>query len=136
MKRVAIIGGGLGGLGLAVRLAARGVHVTLLEHGPRLGGKMNLHEAEGFRFDTGPSLVTMPFAFQETFAAAGERLEDHVELCKLDPVAEYVYPDGTRFLHTTNLPAWLDTVRQLEPRDVDGFLKLLAHGARLFELSS
>jgi len=136
MKRVAIIGGGLGGLGLAVRLAARGVGVTLLEHGPRLGGKMNVHESGGFRFDTGPSLITMPFAFQETFAAAGERLEDHVELCKLDPVAEYVYPDGTRFLHSTNLPAWLETVRQLEPRDVDGFLKLLAHGARLYELSS
>lgn len=136
MSRCVIIGGGLGGLALAVRLAARGQSVTLCEQGPTFGGKMNRWIADGYTFDTGPSLITMPWVFRETFQAAGARLEDYIELERLEPVAEYIYPDGTRFQHSTNLPAWLETVRQLEPRDVDGFLRWLKLGARLYELSN
>ncbi len=134
--RVAIIGGGLGGLATGIRLASRGYRVTVCEAGPTFGGKMNRWQQCGFTFDTGPSLITMPHVFHETFEAAGERMEDHLELVRLDPVAEYIWPDGTRFLHSTNLPHWLEVIRQLEPRDVDGFLRFLQHGARLFELSS
>src|SRR5690606_11871560 len=65
-----------------------------------------------------------------------ERMEDHLELVRLEPVAEYIWPDGTRFEHSTNLPQWLEVLRALEPRDVDGFLRFLQLGARLFELSS
>lgn len=135
MKHAAIIGGGLGGLGLAVRLAARGARVSVFEQARRLGGKMNRFERSGFTFDTGPSLITMPAAFEELFAAAGHRLQEHVQLQRLEPVAEYVFADGTRFLHTTSLPGWLETIRTLEPRDVDGFLRLLRLGARIFKLS-
>lgn len=134
-KEVVIIGGGLGGLAAALRLAAVGCHVTVCEQGERYGGKMNLWEAEGFRFDTGPSLITMPWIFAELFAAAGSRLEEHVELLPLHPLAAYSFADGTRFTYTTDLPAWLETVQQLEPRDVDGFLRLMKLGARLYELS-
>ncbi len=133
--RVAIIGGGLGGIATAVRLAAQGHQVTLCEASPTLGGKMNSWETHGFRFDTGPSLITMPHVFREAFEAAGERLEDHVELQRLAPVAKYIWPDGTNLLHTTNLPAWLDTIREIEPRDVDGFMRFLQLGARIFEVS-
>ena len=134
--RVAIIGGGLGGLATAVRMASRGHTVTLCEAGPTFGGKMNRWQTVGYTFDTGPSLITMPDVFRETFEAAGERIEDHLELVRLDPVAEYVWPDGTRFEHSTNLPHWLDVIRSIEPRDVDGFLRFMELGARLFELSS
>ncbi|MCA8946267.1 MAG: FAD-dependent oxidoreductase, partial [Planctomycetes bacterium] len=134
--RVAIIGGGLGGLATAVRMASRGHTVTLCEAGPTFGGKMNRWQTDGYTFDTGPSLITMPDVFRETFEAAGERIEDHLELVRLDPVAEYVWPDGTRFEHSTNLPHWLDVIRSIEPRDVDGFLRFMELGARLFELSS
>ncbi|MCB9896136.1 MAG: phytoene desaturase [Planctomycetes bacterium] len=133
--RVAIIGGGLGGIATAVRLASQDYRVTLCEASATLGGKMNSWESRGYRFDTGPSLITMPDVFRETFAAAGERLEDHIELQRLDPVADYVWPDGTAFRHTTNLPSWLDTIRAIEPRDVDGFLRFLQLGARIFEVS-
>ena len=90
MKRVVIIGGGVGGLASATRLAGQGHHGTPCEAGPTLGGKMNTFESRGFRFDTGPSLITMPGVFAETFAAAGERIEDHIKLQRLEPVAEYV----------------------------------------------
>lgn len=135
-KRVAVIGGGLGGLATAVRLASRGHRVTLCEAGATFGGKMNRWQSRGFTFDTGPSLITMPDVFRETFEAAGERIEDHLQLERLDPVAEYIWPDGTRFEHSTNLAQWLDVLKQIEPRDAEGFMRFLEHGARLFELSS
>jgi phytoene desaturase len=134
-KKAVIIGGGLGGLATALRLAAGGWQVTVCEQGNTFGGKMNLWERDGFRFDTGPSLITMRWVFEELFAAMGRDLYDFVELTPMRPLAEYVYPDGMRFTYTTSLPEWLKTLREIEPRDVDGFLRFMRLGARLFEVS-
>ncbi len=134
-KRAVIIGGGLGGLATALRLAKTGWHVTVCEQSESFGGKMNSWSEGGFRFDTGPSLITMPWVFEDLFRAAGSQLKDHVELLRLHPLAAYVYDDGTKFTYTPSLPEWLATLRQLEPRDVDGFLKFMQLGAQLFEVS-
>lgn len=135
MKHVVVIGGGLGGLAAALRLRARGFAVTVFEAGATFGGKMNRWCSKGFTFDTGPSLITMPWVFEDLFRAAGSRMEDHVQLLPLHPLSEYVYDDGTRFTYTSELPAWLRTVKQLEPRDVSGFLRFQQLGAQLFEVS-
>ena len=111
-KKAVVIGAGLGGLAAALRLAARGWSVTVCEQTDSPGGKMNRWEANGFRFDTGPSLITMPWVFEELFEAAGTRLRDHVEMVCVHPLAEYRFDDGTRFIHTANLPDWLTIVRR------------------------
>ncbi|MFP5261265.1 MAG: phytoene desaturase family protein [Blastocatellia bacterium] len=134
-KSAVIIGGGLGGLATALRLAARGWPVTVCEQGPSFGGKMNTWSERGFRFDTGPSLITMPWVFEDLFKAAGARMRDYFELSPMRPIAEYIYADGTRFTYSASMPEWLDVVRRLEPRDVDGFLKFMGLGARLYEIS-
>jgi phytoene desaturase len=134
-KTAIIIGGGLGGLATALRLAAAGWRVTVCEQGARFGGKMNTWARAGFRFDTGPSLITMPWVFADLYAAAGSTLAEHVELERLHPLADYVFADGTRFTYSTSLPDWLWTLRQIEPRDVDGFLRFMQLGARLYALS-
>lgn len=134
-KEIAVIGGGLSGLAVAVRLAARGHAVTVCEQGPSFGGKMNLWAEQGFRFDTGPSLITMPWIFSEIFTAAGSSIEDHLRLVPVHPICEYFYPDGTRFNYTASMPEWLETVRNLDPGDVDGFLRFMRLGAQLYELS-
>ena len=84
-KEAVIIGGGLGGLAAGIRLAALGCRVTICEQGDSLGGKMNSWESNGFRFDTGPSLITMPWVFEELFEAAGARLEDHLAMIPMHP---------------------------------------------------
>lgn len=134
-KCVVIIGGGLGGLAAALRLAAMNWEVTVCEQGNNFGGKMNRWEQNGFRFDTGPSLITMQWVFEELFKAAGSRLKDHIELTQMHPIADYVYADGTRFSYSSSMPEWLETLRQIEPKDVDGFLRFMKLGARLFEVS-
>jgi phytoene desaturase len=130
-----IVGGGLGGLALSLRLAVQGWKVTVCERSSTPGGKMNLFEKDGYRFDTGPSLVTMPEIFEELFTVGGSRLSDHVKLQRIEPLAHYTYADGTRFVHSTSMPDWLATVRNLDARDVDGFWRFMRLGARLNEVS-
>jgi phytoene desaturase len=134
-RKAVIIGGGLGGLATALRLAANEWDVTVCEQGATLGGKMNRWEKDGFRFDTGPSLITMKWVFADLFRAVGSSIDDHLQFVQTQPLAEYVYDDGARFTYSSSLPEWLKAIAQLEPRDVDGFLRFMQLGARLFELS-
>ena len=77
--RAVVIGSGFGGLAAAIRLAAAGHEVTVLEKRERIGGRAYLYELDGFRFDGGPTVLTAPFMFEELFALAGETLADHVQ---------------------------------------------------------
>lgn len=135
MKTAVVVGGGLGGLAAALRLRRKGWHVTLFEAGPSFGGKMNTWESHGFRFDTGPSLITMPWVFEELFQTAGGRLEEHAPLMQLNPLAEYIFADKTRFTYSASLPEWIPTLQRIDRRDVDGFFRFLHLGARLYEVS-
>lgn len=93
--RVAVIGGGLGGLASACTLAARGYDVTLFEKNEWLGGKAAVLEQDGFRFDMGPTILTMPKVLRRIFDEAGLKLEDHLDLIKLDPQWRCFFEDGT-----------------------------------------
>jgi phytoene desaturase len=134
-RRVAVIGGGLGGLAVALRLSAQGHNVTVCEQGASFGGKMNRRSEQGFRFDTGPSLITMPWVFADLFAAAGSTIEDHLEIIPVHPISEYIYPDGTRFTYSASMAEWFATPRQIEANGVDGFLRFLKLGSQLYEVS-
>ncbi len=131
--RVVIVGAGLGGLGTAVRLAKAGHRVTLLEKNRLPGGKMNVVEADGFRFDTGPSLVTMPGVLADTFKAAGRRMEDYLTLEPLDPICRYNWPDGSRLDFSPHLPSLISALRSFSPGDVTGFFRFLAYARTLYE---
>ncbi len=133
--RAVIIGAGLGGLATALRLATRGWRVRVCERSGTPGGKMNRWRAAGCTFDTGPSLITMPWVFEELFADAGERLADYACLIPVHPLAEYVFADGDRFAYSPRLPEWLAAVRTREGGRAETFLRHMALGARLFELS-
>ncbi|MGE0882107.1 MAG: phytoene desaturase family protein [Blastocatellales bacterium] len=134
-KQCVVIGGGLGGLAVALRLAAKGLAVTVCEQGESFGGKMNLWEERGFRFDTGPSLITMPWIFAELFADVGSDMKEHLELTQVHPISDYIYPDGTRFSYSASMPEWLVTLKNLDSRDIDGFLRFLKLGSQLYEVS-
>jgi len=98
--RVGIVGAGLAGLSAAARLAATGHDVTVFEQGLRPGGKAGTESAAGYRFDTGPSLLTMPEVFDELFAFAGRQREDYLSFLPLEEICRYVFDDGTRLSAT------------------------------------
>ena len=103
MKKAAIIGSGIGGIGSALRLAAKGYDVTVYEQAAIPGGKISQIRDKGFRFDTGPSLFTLPKLVDELFELFGERSEDHFRYKKLDTSCKYFWDDGTI------VNAWQDT---------------------------
>lgn len=95
MKKIGVIGAGLGGLSAAIRLAVKGFKVTVFEQNSGPGGKAASVEQDGFRFDAGPSLLTMPFVLDDLFNFAGEKMEDQLKLIKPELICKYFYPDGT-----------------------------------------
>ncbi len=95
MKRVGVIGGGLGGLAAACTLAARGHSVVLFERNSWLGGKAATLEQDGFRFDMGPTILTLPSALRRIFSEAGRELEDYLDLVRLEPQWRSFFEDGS-----------------------------------------
>lgn len=90
----AVVGGGLAGLAAACTLAARGHKVTLFEKNDWVGGKAAVHQQDGFRFDMGPTILTLPSVLKRIFSEASRRLEDHLELVALDPQWRCFFDDG------------------------------------------
>jgi len=134
-KPIIVIGAGIGGLSAAIRLAASGRRVLVLEQNSRVGGKMGEVRRDGFRWDTGPSVITMRHVFDELFSAAGRRLDDYLHLEAVEPLTRYFFPDGVRLDVTRDLPQMLKQIRQLNERDVEGYLRFLAYAARLHRIT-
>src|SRR4051812_9272663 len=93
--RVGVVGGGLGGLAAACVLAARGHAVTLFERSAWLGGKAAVLQQQGYRFDMGPTILTLPSVLRRIFAEAGRNLDDALTLLPCDPQWRSFFNDGT-----------------------------------------
>ena len=94
-KTVGIIGSGIGGLATAIRLANRGMNVTVFESNSYAGGKVTEFWQNGFRFDAGPSLFTLPTLLDDLFTSCGRNPADYYQYAPLDIITNYFYPDGT-----------------------------------------
>jgi len=130
---VVVVGAGVGGLAAAARLAATGHAVTVCEQADRVGGKLALLERDGFRFDTGPSLLTMPHVLTELFSATGAPLGAALDLQRVEPVARYRFADGAEFDATADpsaMSAALDAA--LGPGAGADWQRLLARGGRIY----
>ena len=95
VDRIGVIGGGLGGLAAACTLAARGHAVTLFERNGWLGGKAAVLAEAGYRFDMGPTILTVPSVLERIFAEAGRNLAEYLDLIRLDPQWRCFYDDGS-----------------------------------------
>ncbi|GAA3746908.1 phytoene desaturase family protein [Plantactinospora mayteni] len=99
VSRVVVIGAGVGGLAAAARLAALGHEVAVYERSDVVGGKLGRYVRETpvgtFRFDTGPSLLTLPQVFADLFEATGAKLDEYVDLVPLDPIVRHVFAPST-----------------------------------------
>ena len=110
---IGVIGGGLGGLAAACTLAARGHDVTLFEANRWLGGKAALLEEGGFRFDMGPTILTMPRVLQRIFEEAGRRMEDYLDLVRLDPQWRCFFDGGSVLDLASDVSTTSENIRQL-----------------------
>ena len=95
MANIVVIGAGMGGMACAARLASKGHAVQVLEHNDTWGGKLGYVEHNGYKFDTGPSLLTLPAVYRDLFLKTGAALEDSIEIVDLDTAFRYQFADGT-----------------------------------------
>ncbi len=136
MKSISIIGAGLGGLSAAIRLAYKGFEVNVFEKNAFPGGKAGSFELNGYRFDTGPSLLTMPFVIKELFTSVNENTDDCLEFNKLDNLCRYYYPDGT-VLNAYSDPEKFSAEISAKTNEPSGSLKkFLEHCSTIYELTS
>lgn len=132
-KRVIVIGAGLGGMSAALSLALEGFGVTVYEKNDKVGGKLNTLTAEGYQFDLGPSILTLPHIFARTFERAGKRIEDYVPLRAVRPHWRNVFEDGTTIdLYPERERMDAEARKAGEPPE--NVHRFLAYSGRLYDL--
>ena len=133
--RVVVLGAGLGGLSAACHLAGRGHEVVVLEREAVPGGRAGVLERDGFRFDTGPTVLTMAGILGDTFAAAGADMADHVRLSPVDPLYRACFADGSTIRVRAGREAMLAELREVcGPAEAAGFERFCRWLTELYEL--
>jgi phytoene desaturase len=133
--RVGVVGSGLGGLAAACTLAARGYSVVLFEKSPWLGGKAAVLDEAGFRFDMGPTILTIPDVLRRVFAEAGRRLEDYLDLVRLDPQWRCLFADGSELDLVADVEAMATKLDAYAPGAGSGYREFQALAGRLHRIS-
>jgi phytoene desaturase len=119
VSRIVVVGAGLGGLSVAARLGTLGHQVTVCEQAPEVGGKLATYSRDGFTFDTGPSLLTLPAVYRDLFIKTGAPIDDALEIVPVDPTCRYRFADGT----------WLDVPNASRTKIAQAFDDGLGAGA-------
>ena len=129
-KKIIIIGGGLGGLATAINLSKSEFDITIIEKNSNLGGKMNIFKKDGFTFDTGPSLITLPHIFEDLFKECGENIYDHLNLKKINPLFLYMF-EKEKIEYSSDL----SDLEKVFNNEIKKFYELILKGSKLFHLS-
>jgi phytoene desaturase len=135
MSDVVVIGGGVGSMATAIRLAARGHRVQLFERRHELGGKLTELRRDGFTFGLGPSLLTLPDLFGALAAEAGRKLDELVTLTEVDPVCRYHFPDGSVLDARSDPGAMAAEVERFSPGQGQAWQRYFEWGERCWAAS-
>jgi phytoene desaturase len=118
---IIVIGSGFGGLSAAIRLQAQGHTVTIIEKCDKPGGRAYVYEQDGFTFDGGPTIITVPSLIDELFALAGKKTADYLTLVPLNPFYNVRFPDGSVFHYNNDPDFLLQQIRDFNPADVQNY---------------
>jgi phytoene desaturase len=128
----AVIGSGLGGLALAIRLQSAGISTTILEARDKPGGRAYYWERDGHIFDAGPTVITDPPCLQELWSLTGADMANDVELVPVEPFYRLSWPDGATFDYLNDDERLAEQIRSLEPADVEGYQRFLRYSEGVF----
>ena len=134
-EQVVIVGSGVGGLTAGIRLRALGHQVTIFERNDVVGGKLATYVRDGYTFDIGPSLVTLPHLFDEVFHVAGTTLDEQLELVRLDPQFSYHWADGSSLLVPDGDDDTATAFDEFAPGSGDRWRAFDARGRRIWDVA-
>ncbi len=136
-RHVGVVGSGLAGLAAACTLAARGHRVTLLEKNEWLGGKAAVLKQDGFRFDMGPTILTLPSVLHRIFSEAGKKVEDYMQLVALDPQWRCFFQDGSVLDLVADIEKMKQNLRSFskEPKVAEGYERFISISKQLHNVS-
>jgi len=134
-KEVVIIGAGLGGMSAAISLAKESrFKITLVEKNAHLGGKLNVLEKDGFSFDLGPSIFTMPHIFEDLFTMHGKLMENYFELVPVRPHWRNFFEDATVIDLTDKIDDMIKN-HKIEQKDIDELKAFLKYAEKVYDFS-
>ena len=133
-NKVIVIGAGLGGISTALRLSSSGYGVKLIEKNSVLGGKISPLNQNGYKFDRGPSLITLPEHFIEMYDDIGENIDDHIKLINLNPTCKYFFDNGKIFNYYSTISGMKKELRNID-ENFENFCNFLNIGSKVYELS-
>jgi diapolycopene oxygenase len=137
-KKVVVVGGGLGGMSAAISLArhSNAFDITLVEKNRQLGGKLNVLEKEGFSFDLGPSILTMPHIFEELFSMHGKNMKEYVKIRSVRPHWRNFFEDGKILDLEPKVQNMKKEPSSLSDRDIEELNNFLDYSKELYEFSN
>jgi phytoene desaturase len=133
-KKALIIGAGIAGIATAIRLAVKGYQVEVFEVNSYAGGKISEFKQNGFRFDAGPSLFTMPQYVDELFKLAGKDPSDFFQYKRLDTICKYFYGDGSKLISLADQEKFIYEVSALTGENPDSIRKYNNNSARIYKI--
>ena len=134
--KVAVIGAGIGGMAAAIRIAAKGHSITLYDKNPTPGGKLSQISTSGYRFDTGPSLFTLPELVDELFQLCEEDPKEWLQYEKLPIVCKYFFPDGSKLNFYQDLEKLEEELETFSKQDILPLKRYLKKASEAYQLSS
>jgi len=135
-QKAVIIGAGIAGIATAIRLAVKGYLVEVFEANSYPGGKLSEIELDGYRFDAGPSLLTMPQYIDELFALAGKTPANYFKYQKLDVVCKYFYPDGTKLNAYADTKKFAEEINAQTGEPVASVVNYLANSRDIYSITN
>ncbi len=134
MKKGVVIGGGIAGLVSAIKLAARGYEIILLEKQEKLGGKLQEVKLKDYRFDFGPSMISMPWIFEQVFREAGKTIDPGLRFIPLAVNSRNFFANKTVIDLTADPEQMSAQLGKFSPENRQGFLDYLAEVQRIYEI--
>ena len=134
MSKIVIIGSGFGGLSAGIRLQAKGHQVTILEKNELIGGHAYQLKSKGYTFDMGPSLITAPDIIRSVFDAAGDKMEDYLDLTYLDPFYRINFHDGSYLDYSADSEKMKAQIAKFNPQDADNYDRFMDYVRKVYKV--
>ena len=136
MKKIQtlVVGGGFGGMAAALRAKAMGHDVTLIDRLGLLGGRAQIITKNGYKHDTGPTVITAPFLFEELFNLFNENIKDYIKFVPLEPWYRFYFHDSTTFDYSSSISKTKKEIAKFSPEDSEGYESLLKKSEEIFNI--